>query len=172
MKSTTEKIFTHPLGIMAAATGATFLWGSAFPMLKLSYAELAIGKEELFEQILFAGYRFTLAALLILLFMKLIGRNIGYQRGSLFGVARIGLFQTLLQYVFFYYGMSGSTGVQGSIIAGTTSFFQMILAHYMYASDKISFRKIVGLVVGFAGVVLVGVSKGTLSLQFGVAEIC
>ncbi|TFE23562.1 DMT family transporter [Cohnella luojiensis] len=172
MKSTTEKIFTHPLGIMAAATGATFLWGSAFPMIKLSYAELEIGKEELFEQILFAGYRFMLAALLILLFMKLLGRNIGYQRGSLLGVARIGLFQTLLQYVFFYYGLSGSTGVQGSIIAGTTSFFQMILAHYMYASDKISFRKVVGLVVGFAGVVLVGVSKGTLSLQFGVAEIC
>jgi drug/metabolite transporter (DMT)-like permease len=172
MKSTTEKIFTHPLGIMAAATGATFLWGSAFPMIKLSYEELEIGKEDLFGQILFAGYRFTLAACLILLLMKLIGRKIGYQRGTWQGVAKIGFFQTLLQYVFFYYGLSGSTGVQGSIIAGTTSFFQMILAHYMYASDKLTYRKVVGLIVGFAGVVLVGVGKGSLAMGFGIAEIC
>jgi drug/metabolite transporter (DMT)-like permease len=172
MKLSTEKVFTHPLGIMAVATAATFLWGSAFPFLKLSYAELNLGKEDLFEQILFAGYRFVLASLLILLFMKLIGKRIAYQPGSLLRVSRIGLFQTGLQYVLFYYGMSGSTGVQGSIIAGTTSFFQILLAHFMYAGDKISLRKITGLVVGFAGVVLVGVTKGTLTLQFGLAEIC
>jgi drug/metabolite transporter (DMT)-like permease len=172
MKLTTEKIFTHPLGIMAVATGATLLWGSAFPIIKLSYAELAIEKNDLFEQILFAGYRFVLASLLILLFMKLIGRSIGYQRGSILKVSRIGLFQTLLQYIFFYYGMSGSTGVQGSIIAGTTSFFQILLAHYMYHSDKITLRKITGLIVGFFGVMLVGMSKGTLTQQFGLAEIC
>lgn len=172
MKSTTERIFTHPLGIIAAATGATLLWGSAFPFIKLSYTELDIGKEDLFQQLLFAGYRFVLAALLILLFMKLIGRSIAYQRGSLLRVSRIGLFQTLLQYVFFYYGMSGTTGVQGSIIAGTTSFFQIILAHFMYRSDPISLRKIIGLIVGFTGIMLVGVSKGTLTPQFGLAEAC
>ncbi|RKP54079.1 DMT family transporter [Cohnella endophytica] len=172
MKLTTEKIFTHPLGIMAAAAGATFLWGSAFPFVKLSYEELDIGKSDVFGQILFAGYRFTLAALLILLFMKLLGRPIGYQRGSLSKVGRIGLFQTLLQYVFFYYGMSGSTGVQGSIIAGTTSFFQILLAHFMYSGDRITMRKVAGLTVGFAGVILVGVSKGDLSIQFGAAELC
>jgi drug/metabolite transporter (DMT)-like permease len=172
MKLSTEKIFTHPLGIIAVATAATFLWGSAFPIIKLSYTELTIEKDDLFEQILFAGYRFVLASLLILLFMKLIGRRIGYQRGSILKVSRIGLFQTLLQYVFFYYGMSGSTGVQGSIIAGTTSFFQILLAHYMYHSDKITLRKITGLIVGFFGVMLVGMTKGALTLQFGLAEIC
>ncbi|MCD9022885.1 DMT family transporter [Cohnella silvisoli] len=172
MKPTTEKIFTHPLGIMAAATGATFLWGSAFPFVKLSYTELGIGKNELFKQILFAGYRFVLASLLIMLIIKLIGKSIGYQRGSLLKVGRIGLFQTLLQYVFFYYGLSGSTGVQGSIIAGTTSFFQILLAHFMYTSDKITVRKVAGLLVGFAGVILVGITKGSVSFNFGIAEIC
>lgn len=172
MKSSTEKIFTHPLGIMAAAAGATFLWGSAFPIIKLSYEELGIGKEHLYEQILFAGYRFTLAALLILLFMKLMGRSIAYQPGTLIGVGKIGLFQTLLQYLLFYYGMSGSTGVQGSIIAGTTSFFQILVAHYMYATDRITTRKLMGLLVGFGGVVLVGLSKGASTVQFGLPEIC
>ncbi|MFC5469873.1 DMT family transporter [Cohnella suwonensis] len=171
MKASTEKIFTHPLGIMGAAAGATLLWGSAFPYVKLSYKELGIGKDDVFEQLLFAGYRFTLAALLILAFMKLLGRSIAYQRGSLPRVARIGLFQTLLQYVFFYYGMSASTGVQGSIIAGTTSFFQILLAHFMYAGDRITLRRTTGLIVGFSGVVFVGLGKGEASFQFGVAEV-
>ncbi|WP_391574776.1 DMT family transporter [Cohnella sp.] len=172
MKWTTEKIFTHPLGILAAATGATFLWGSAFPIIKLSYAELEIGKGQVYEQILFAGFRFTLAALLILALMKLMGRSVGYQRGSWQGVAKIGLSQTLLQYVFFYYGMSGSTGVQGSILAGTTSFFQILIAHRMYADDRITSRKLTGLVVGFAGVVVVGLSGGATGVHFGLAEVC
>ncbi len=172
MKLATEKIFTHPLGILAAATGAAFLWGSAFPVIKLSYAELEIGKGQVFGQILFAGLRFTLAALLILAFMKLMGRNVGYQSGSWRGVAKIGLSQTLLQYVLFYYGLSGSTGVQGSILAGTTSFFQILIAHRMYADDRMTARKLAGLIVGFAGVVVVGVSGGATGVHFGLAEIC
>ncbi|WP_239615005.1 DMT family transporter [Cohnella mopanensis] len=172
MKLTTEKIFTHPLGIIGAAAGATALWGSAYPFIKLSYAELGIGNDDIYRQILFAGYRFFLASLLILLFMKLFGKRVSYQSGSLFKVGQVGLYQTLLQYILFYYGLSGSTGVQGAIIAGTTSFFQILLAHYMYASDKINVRKLIGLIVGFSGVVLVGISKGSLSFEFGIAEIC
>jgi drug/metabolite transporter (DMT)-like permease len=147
------------------------LWGRAFPFVKVRYVELGIGQGEPFVLILFAGYRFVLAALLILLFMKLLGRSAGYQKGTLLRISRIGLFQTLLQYVCFYYGMSGSTGVQGSIIAGTTSFFQIVLAHYLYTGDRITLRKVIGLIVGFAGVVLVGMSKGELTPSFGLAEL-
>lgn len=53
----TEKFFTHPIGVFIAAIVATFLWGSAFPFIKLSYAELGIQPQEVGEQILFAGYR-------------------------------------------------------------------------------------------------------------------
>ena len=58
---TAARFFTHPLGIIAASIGATLLWGSAYPFIKLSYAHLHIGSSETFEQLLFAGYRFTLA---------------------------------------------------------------------------------------------------------------
>jgi len=172
MKSATEKFFTHPLGILVAATGANLLWGSAFPFIKMSYELLAIRQGRFFEQVVFAGYRFTLAALLILLFMKLAGKSVAYRRGSWRGIGKIGLTQTLCQYVFFYVGMSGSTGVQGSIIVGTTSFFQIVLAHFLYADDRITARKVAGLVVGFAGVVIVGMSKGASEFQFGWPEIC
>jgi len=169
---TTEKFFKHPIGIMFAATLATLLWGSAFPFIKLSYGMLAIGKEDWSEQLLFAGYRFVLAALLILLFMVMIGKKAGYQRGTLLKLGKIGLFQTFLQYVFFYYGLSASTGIQGSIIAGTTSFFQILLAHFMYNNDRLNAKKLIGTMLGFSGVIIVNMTKGQLSLHFGVGEIC
>ncbi|WP_261304307.1 DMT family transporter [Paenibacillus andongensis] len=169
---TSEKFFKHPLGIVSAASLATLLWGSAFPFVKLSYADLHIGKADWSEQLLFAGYRFILAAILILLFMAIIGKKAGYQRGTLLKIGKIGLFQTFLQYLFFYYGLSASTGIQGSIIAGTTSFFQILLAHYMYKNDRLNLKKMIGLVLGFGGAILVNMTKGDLTLQMGIGEIC
>lgn len=83
----------------------------------------------------------------------------------------IALFQTILQYIFFYVGLSYSTGVQGSIIAGTTSFFQILLAHFMYKNDALSLRKGLGLLLGFAGVILVTSTKGSIEMNIGIGEI-
>jgi drug/metabolite transporter (DMT)-like permease len=166
-----ERFFTHPLGIATAATVTMFLWGSAFPMIKKSYAELAITQPEIFEQMLFAGYRFVLAGLMIMGVILLSGRTLRYQRGTLPGLMRIGLFQTFLQYVLFYSGLSASGGIQGAIIAGTTSFFQIILAHFLYKNDALDWRKTVGMCLGFLGVILANLTKGTLQLTFGIGEL-
>lgn len=165
-----ERFFTSSLGIIVAAVTATFLWGSAFPFIKLSYEALAIGPEDVFQQLLFAGYRFFLASLLIMGFITFLRRKIRYQKGTVKGLMTIALFQTFLQYVFFYIGLSYSTGVQGSIIAGTTSFFQIILAHFMYKNDYLSLRKVIGLIVGFMGVILVTSTRGAIQFNFGIGE--
>lgn len=156
-----EGFFTHPLGMVVAATAATFLWGSAFPFILLSYNELQIQTNEYFMQILFAGYRFFLAALLIMVFAYKVQGDIRYQKGTLRTVATVGTFQTFLQYVFFYIGMSYSTGIQGSVIAGTTTFFQMLVAHFMFRDDKLNMRKIAGMVIGFLGVIIVNLGKSS-----------
>jgi drug/metabolite transporter (DMT)-like permease len=165
-----ERFFTSPWGVIIAAVTATFLWGSAFPFIKLSYEALHIMPEDVFEQLLFAGYRFFLAALLIMVFITFLRRKIRVQQGTVSGLMTIALFQTFLQYVFFYIGLSYSTGVQGSIIAGTTSFFQIMLAHFMYKNDYLSLRKVIGLVVGFMGVILVTSTRGAIQFNFGIGE--
>ncbi|HJV45342.1 MAG TPA: DMT family transporter [Bacillota bacterium] len=164
--------FTHPLGIVLAASAATLFWGSAFPFIKLSYQELEIGQEDLFKQILFAGYRFVLASLLIFLFILILGRKVRYVPKTLPGLTRIAIFQTFLQYIFFYIGVALSTGIQGSIISGTTSFFQILIAHFMYRNDSLSTRKVIGLLIGFLGVIVANLSKGgTYQFAFGIGEL-
>lgn len=169
---TTEQFFTSKYGVVLAAIACTALWGSAFPVIKLSYAVLQIEQGEIGQQILFAGYRFFLAALFIGVFMLVMKNRVRYQKGTAMPLLKIGFFQTFFQYILFYIGLSYSTGIQGAIIAGTISFFQIIFAHFMYENDKISMRKTIGLFIGFTGVVLVNITKGTFSFQFGFGELC
>ena len=168
---TTKDFFTHPLGIAASAAGATLLWGSAFPFIKLSYKSLDIRPEEMGEQMLFAGYRFLLAGLLILALFLLMKRDMKFKPETTLPLLKIGLFQTFLQYVLFYIGLSYSTGIQGSIIAGTTSFFQILLAHFLYPDDRMNRLKIAGLMIGFTGVIFANWPNGEYEIHFGIGEI-
>lgn len=101
------------------------LWGSAFPVIKLSYEALAI--EGFGERMVFAGLRFTLAGLLIVPFC----RNSVLQT---IRTAPVGLLvwvilgQTVFQYVFFYYALSVSSGTLGALLVGGGSFWWMLLA--------------------------------------------
>lgn len=135
------------------------LWGSSYPFLKLSYQSLQIGSTETYEQLLFAGYRFTLAGLLIMAYMLVRRERLGYRPASGMLLIRIALLQTVLQYTFFYAGMSLSEGIVGSVIAGTISFFQISLAHILYPDDRLDRTKLLGLLVGFAGLLVLGLSN-------------
>jgi drug/metabolite transporter (DMT)-like permease len=165
-----ERFFTSRRGVIIAALTATFLWGSAFPAVKLSYEFLQIKPSDTFEQLLFAGYRFTLASIFILFFISLSKKKVRFVKATLKPLVIIAFFQTFLQYILFYIGLSFSTGIQGSIIAGTTSFFQIIFAHLMYSDDHINMRKIFGLMIGFTGVVFVNITRGDFQWVFGLGE--
>lgn len=166
-----KAFFTHPVGLVISAVGATFLWGSAFPFIKLSYERLDIQSDAIGEQMLFAGYRFFLASVFIFFMLRVMNKNMRLKRADFAPLAKIGLVQTFLQYVFFYIGLSYSTGIQGSIIAGTTSFFQIIFAHFLYVDDRLNRLKALGLLVGFSGVILVNLPKGEMQFSFGIGEL-
>ncbi|WP_127534061.1 DMT family transporter [Paenibacillus kobensis] len=169
-----KRFFTHPAGIAAGSVGSTMLWGSAYPTLKRSYEELGIDGSDWFEQFLFAGYRFTLAGLLIFLFMIVIKEPLRYRSGSMGMIVRLGFVQTVLQYVFFYTGMAHSSGVFGAVIAGTISFFSIILAHMTDPSDRLTRHKSVGLLFGLVGLLLLAIPKGVeegWSSAFGQGEL-
>lgn len=166
-----KKILTHPVGMVVFALFTTLLWGSAFPFIKKSYELLAITSSEYGEQLLFASYRFFLAGVLLLIVSVLIFKQPITLKKRAYAYSRLGFFLTFLQYVFFYIGLSLSTGVQGSIIAGSTSFFQMLLAHFRYEDDRLNRFKGLALFLGFTGVILANWPQGAAGVTFGVGEI-
>jgi drug/metabolite transporter (DMT)-like permease len=80
----------------------------------------------------------------------------------------VSLFQTILEYIFFYIGLSQITGVKGSILTASSSFFVVLLAHFVYKNDKLNKSKFLGCSIGFSGIVLInlnGISSADLGFS-------
>ncbi len=157
------KFYTNRKNIVLLATLCCILWGSAYPSVKVGYSLFNMSENYVGSKLIFAGYRFALAGILVLLLQAIKRKKIFNFSKKQFGqVTLLGLTQTGLQYVFFYIGMSYTTGVRGSIINGTGTFVSIILAHFIYKNDKLNFNKIIGCMIGFLGVVIVNLNGQSL----------
>ena len=160
-------LFTDRKLVFLWATLCCLLWGSAYPAIKNGYLLFSIGADDIPTKLVFAGYRFVAAGLVLLAIAVLRGKPLGLPERRMLGqVTLLGLMQTTLQYVFFYIGLSHATGVKSSIMNATGTFFSVLLAHYIYKNDRLSYRKALGCLVGFAGVMVVNFSEGLLSFEF------
>ena len=162
------KFYTDRKNIVLLAALCCLLWGSAYPSVKVGYSLFRINN--IGSKLVFAGYRFTLAGIFILVFELITNKTLFKFTRKQFGqIALLGLTQTAFQYIFFYVGMSYTTGIRGSIINGIGTFVSIILAHFIYKNDKLNFNKIIGCIVGFLGVIIVnlnGESLGGTAITF------
>ena len=146
------------IGIFLIAMLANLLWGSAPSFIKLGYRQFQIAGDDVMSQILFAGIRFTLAGILTILLGSLMERQVlkpGKGSGGM--LLALALTQTVVQYVFFYMGLSKAPGYKGSVISPSSAFFAVLLATLIFRQEKLTIRKLLGCVVGFTGVVLISV---------------
>lgn len=142
--------------VIAIAVFCAVLWGSAFPVTKLSYAEMQIAADDTMAKIVLAGLRFLLAGLIVLVGMVLVNyRALIVPRRKIMTLVIFGTVQTAVQYYFFYIGLSNTTGMKGSILASSAAFFTVMIAHYFYKNDRLNWRKVIGILAGFSGIVLV-----------------
>ena len=147
----TDFLSTFP-GILTAAIAANLLWGSAAPCIKLGYQFFGIAEGDTMSQILFAGVRFTLAGILTILLGSLLrGRLLLPKRGSGGMILALAMMQTVIQYTFFYIGLSHAPGFKGSIISPTSTFFALLIAALVFRQEKLTARKLLGCLIGFAG---------------------
>lgn len=166
MEKTSKYLFKNQYLVMILALFSCFLWGSAFPSIKVGYDLFQISGSDTYEKILFAGYRFFLSGVMVLIFCILTKRNIKINKEEIKKVGLLGLLQTAINYTFFYIGVSNTSGTKGSILAATGTLFSVILAHFFYKEDKLTNKKILGLFLGFMGVILVNINGGNVGRGF------
>lgn len=152
MPNSNAPFLTRPSTVFLLATLCCLLWGSAYPSIKQGYALFGIARHDVASQMLFAGVRFVAAGLLLLMVGAVMGWSLRITREFWPGLVGLGLTQTSLQYVFFYIGLANATGTKGSILNSTSTFFSVLLAHFIYHNDRLSHRRILGCLVGFIGV--------------------
>jgi drug/metabolite transporter (DMT)-like permease len=159
--------FTQPKVLVMVATLCCLLWGSSYPAIKIGYALLDITQKDIPSKLIFAGYRFVLAGLFLLILAVLLKKPIfKLNRRNGGQLMLLGFTQTAIQYVFFYIGLAYTTGVRGSILNSTTTFFSVLLAHFIYRNDRISPRKAAGCLLGFVGVMVVNFGDGLFDFVF------
>ena len=161
-------IFQNQTMVSLMAALCCLLWGSAFPGIKLCYQWFQIPAADTAVQILFAGIRFTLAGLLTILAGSLLQKKfLKPTKEAMPKVFRLSLLQTVTQYVLFYVGLAHTTGVKSSIINAINVFFAILVSCVMFRLEKLNSKKIVGCIIGFAGVVIVNLG-GTMDMSFQV----
>ncbi len=143
------------------------LWGSAFPCIKIGYQMFEIPQDAVATQILFAGLRFTLAGILVILIGSVLSGNLlKMNRQNAPKILKLSLLQTVLQYLFFYIGLANTTGVKASIIEGVNVFIAIFVASLIFRQEKLTMGKLAGCLIGFAGVVLVNLNGNGLDMSF------
>lgn len=155
-----KKIFENKASKIAIAILCCILWGSAFPVLKISYKELSITSIDKPELLALGGLRFFIAAILLVVFTKfVIKQSLNIGKKNIMKLIALGFFQTAFYYYLFYNGVANTTGTKGAIIGTLETFFTVILAHFVYANDRINLNKSIGIITGFIGILLANVGK-------------
>lgn len=157
-----SEILTRTGTVALLALVCCVLWGSAFSGVKLGYAAMEISGQDWASQMVFAGVRFTLAGIMALLAGSMAEKKLLIpQKQSIPRIGIVSLFQTILQYFFYYIGLAHTTGTKAAILVAANVFAAIFIAAAC-GLERLTARKFWGCVIGFAGIVLVNLS----GLQF------
>ncbi len=166
-KKEISKFFTNPITIVIGAMLCCALWGSATPFIKMGYKVMFDGgKPNVASTILFAGIRFALAGLITIVIYSIARKKILYPKKENLGrVAVVAVFQTIIQYFFFYIGLANTSGAKGTIISGSSSFFAIFISTLIFKQEKLTVKKVVACVIGFAGIIAVNLNGLDFSMN-------
>lgn len=165
-QNTRTSIFQRPLWVSIFALTAAVAWGWAYPLIKMGMGEFGIEPDMTGCKMLFAGIRFFISGLIILAIAKGSHRDFGFKDGyqnqggclgmlhnkGLWFILVYALLNTTLHYAFFYFGLSHNAGARSAILNSMSVFTVVLLACLFFKSDKMTWRKATGCIIGFLGI--------------------
>ena len=72
----------------------------------------------------------------------------------------------IIQYLFFYIGLANTSGVKGTIISGSNAFFAILISSLIFKMEKLTLKKVIACIIGFAGIVVVNLDGLDLRMNF------
>jgi drug/metabolite transporter (DMT)-like permease len=117
-----------------------------------------------------AGIRFGIASVAIFLWARITGRSFEIKKEQFFQLILIAIVFTA-QLSLFYLGLSKSNASRGTLLVNFQPFFTLFLAHFFIPGDRITKRKIMGILLGFAGVAFVFLEKKGVTSNFNMGDM-
>lgn len=153
-----KSIFVRPLWVSIFALTAAVAWGWAYPLIKLGFAEFHITPDLTGSKILFAGIRFCISGLIILGVARAGNKSFAIRRSAdWWYILLFTLLNTTIHYTCFYIGLSYAPGARSAILNSLSVFSVVILACLFFKSDRMTIRKLMGCMIGFAGILALNI---------------
>jgi drug/metabolite transporter (DMT)-like permease len=117
-----------------------------------------------------AALRFSIAALAIFLWAGLSGQTITLKKGQLHQVLILAALFSI-QLSMFYFGLSKSNASRGTLIANLLPFRVLFLAHFFIPGDRITRKKLFGILLGFGGVAFMFAENKGITADLRVGDL-
>ena len=134
-----------------AMLAVVLIWGANFSFMKMALAEM--------PGLAFAGLRFTMATVVLLVVLQVREGSIGAPRAAWGPLVWMGVLSNTMYQVFFMYGLEHTSVANASLIVATTP---LLVAFLGAATGIESLRRpvVMGGLLGFCGVTLILAGKG------------
>lgn len=149
----------------------TFLWGGAFPLVKMCMSSFQIASTDDVSKMLLAGVRFFCSGVITMIVSLLFGEEKEREEGNSSGkkiilIVLYGLLGTTLQYACTYIGLSHVDGSIGALLDQFCVFLIIIISGIFCAGDVLTASKIIGCCIGFLGILFTATGGLSFHLRF------
>lgn len=147
---------------------AMLLWGSAIPLIKLTYLHAGIQANDPGGKIFIAGIRFFMAGLLTYIYFFLFNKEkVERDKINFKFIIILALIQTTLQYSMYYIGLSNTLGSLAAVIQASNAFITVIISVILIADEKLTARKLAALIIGSLGLIIINLKdRGSFHFKF------
>ena len=133
---------------------ASLLWSSAFVGIKIGL--------KYHTPLQFAGVRFFLSGLVLLPVVGNFVRFVKEVKSNWWFVCLVSFLQVVLQYTFFYLGVSLVPASISAMIVGSSPLFVALIAHFSIKTDRLNWIKVTSIFLGIAGVAVITLGRRSL----------
>ena len=122
------------------------IWGSSFLFIRIGVEQLTT------FQVVFIRTGIAAVGLNIVAFLR--GKHLPTDAKGIRDVLVLGIVNTVFPFVLITWGEKSIESGLAAVLQGTAALFTMVVAHFVFVDERITLRKIIGLGVGFLGVVI------------------
>lgn len=163
-----DSFFKKKRNVVFTAIFYTFLWGCAFPLVKICMQSFQIADADNMSKCLVAGIRFSLSGVLALTWCAFTEeRGLRVKPKEVKSIFIYGVLSTSLQYAFTYIALSRIDSSKGAVYDQLCVFIIVLMGGFFFKEDKLTAKKILGCLLGFLGVIAINLDG--LSFSFNIA---
>ena len=129
-----------------------FIWGSSYFFIRIGVGQLPP------FQLVFIRTAIAAIGLNIVIYAR--GKRLPTDRRGMGDLLFLGIVNTVFPFAFITWGETHIESSLASVLQGSVVLFTLIVAHFTLADERITLRKLIGLVVGFMGLVVLANRSG------------